>query len=92
MSYLFKKNWDYKLEERRLEKETDAAQLQHPMNEKLQELELLLESRDRKIHFLQEEHKQEVKRASHAEETTNICRLNVYLKCSLYLFKQSVDT
>ena len=69
----------------RLEKESAASQLHHPTNEKLQELELLLESRDRKINFLQEEHKQEVKRASHAEETTSICRLNLCVFKIFYL-------
>ena len=50
--------------------------LPHPDvgDEKMLELELLLESRDSKIHFLEEEHKKEVMRAAAAEETMSACR------------------
>ena len=68
------KNFEKELEALKLEKL--STHLAHPTvaHEKLQELELLLESRDRKIQFLEEEHKQEVIRASHAEETTSVFR------------------
>ena len=44
------------------------------MNEKLHELELLLQSRDHKIQFLEEEHKKEVLRAAKAEDVTKTYR------------------
>ena len=44
------------------------------MNEKLHELELLLQSRDHKIQFLEEEHKNEVLRAAKAEDVTKTYR------------------
>ena len=52
----------------------DSTLLSSSMNEKLQELELLLQSRDRKINFLEEEHKKEVVRASEAENISKNCR------------------
>ena len=60
-----------------LKLESVKTHLPHPVHvndEKLVELELLLESRDSKIHFLEEEHKKEVMRASEAEETMSSCR------------------
>ena len=44
------------------------------MNEKMQELELLLQSRDRKIQFLEDEHKKEVLRAAKAEDVNKTYR------------------
>ena len=44
------------------------------MNEKLHELELLLQSRDHKIQFLEEEHKKGVLRAAKAEDVTKTYR------------------
>ena len=44
------------------------------MNEKFHELELLLQSRDHKIQFLEEEHKKEVLRAAKAEDVTKTYR------------------
>ena len=53
-----------------LTRQKESTVLSTSMNEKLQELELLLQSRDQKIHFLEEEHKKEVQRANRAEDST----------------------
>ena len=67
-------NCEKRLEALELEKGSTLSTDPTTVNEKLQELELLLHSRDRKVQFLEEEHKKEVIRASEAEETTSVCR------------------
>ena len=47
------------------------------MNEKMQELELLLQSRDCKIQFLEDEHKKEVLRAAKAEDVNKTYRSDI---------------
>ena len=55
-------------------RQKESTVLSTSMNEKLQELELLLQSRDHKIRFLEEEHKKEVQRANKAEDLTKSYR------------------
>ena len=47
------------------------------MNEKMQELELLLKSKDCKIQFLEDEHKKEVLRAAKAEDVNKTYRSDI---------------
>ena len=57
-----------------LKLDQDRKVLVETSKEKLEELELLLKSRDNKIHFLEEEHKKEVKRSTVAEQEADSCR------------------
>ena len=61
------------------------------MNEKLHELELLLQSRDHKIQFLEEEHKNEVLRAAKAEDVTKTYRYDKIDGKNLKHYKDKIE-
>ena len=73
--YLLLKNCEREIEELKKQKMSSYSETNViSTDDKIQELELLLDAKNRKIQFLEDEHKNEVVRASEAEDEAASCR------------------